>query len=416
MMERLLTRNLGKPPVLEIDGAIEHGAYQALRLAMDMGPEAIIEEVIKARLRGRGGAGFPTGRKWAMVREQKERAKFLVCNADEGEPGTFKDRVLLRSDPHLVIEAMIIAGFAVGAENGYVYIRGEYFEEVEALEHAVEQARQRGFLGRNILRSGHAFDIHLYVGAGAYICGDETALFSSMEGLRANPREKPPFPVVDGFLHKPTAINNVETLCNVPLIIQYGGDWYSSIGPENSTGPKLFCLSGQINNPGVYEMPMGVTLRYLIEKHGGGVKGGKFKAALPGGVASSLLATQDVRLDIDSLREAGSMLGSGAVIVINDKTDIVEVARNCIEYFIDESCGQCTPCREGTLRTRDILERILEGRGRLGDPELLLELGEVLRDTSRCGLGQSAMNVVTSAIRLFPAEFDSRIVKEVTPV
>lgn len=414
-MEPVLTRNLGKASVLDIDGAIEQGAYEGLRKAFEIGPEAIIEEIETSRLRGRGGAGFPTGKKWAMVHKETARPKYLVCNADEGEPGTFKDRILLRNDPHLVLEAMIIAGYAIGAEQGFVYIRGEYFEEIEALENAVAQAHQRGLIGENILGSGFDYDIHLYVGAGAYICGDETALFNSMEGLRANPREKPPFPVQHGFRGQPTVINNVETLCNVPAIVRRGGQWYAAIGPKNSTGPKLFCLSGQVNNPGVYEMPMGVTLRYLIEKLGGGVKGGKFKAALPGGVASSLLATQDVRMDIDSLREAGSMLGSGAVIVINDQTDIVEVARNCIEYFIDESCGQCTPCREGTLRTRDILERILEGRGRPTDTELLLELGEVLKDTSRCGLGQSAMNVVTSAIRLFPAEFDRRIPQEVAP-
>ena len=414
-MEPLLTRRLDKGCDRDISIALEHGAYQALRKALSMTPDEVIEEVKRSELRGRGGAGFPTGVKWDFTRAADGETKYVICNADEGEPGTFKDRVLLRHDPHAVLESMAIAGHAIGASQGYIYIRGEYFEEIERLEKAVFQARDQGYLGKNILGSRYDFDVEMYVGAGAYICGDETALFNSMEGKRANPREKPPFPTNAGFRSRPTVINNVETLCNIPLIIERGGEWYASIGPAQSRGPKLFCLSGHVNKPGVYETAMGITLRYLIEKHGEGVKGGRFKAALPGGVASSLLASEDVRLDIESLKAAGSMLGSGAVIVMNDKTDMVEAARNTIEYFIDESCGQCTPCREGTLRTRDILVRILDGQAHPGDLDLLLELGDVLVDTARCGLGQSAMNVVTSAIQLFPDEFAHRTMREGAP-
>jgi NADH:ubiquinone oxidoreductase subunit F (NADH-binding) len=423
MKEPLLTKNVSKN-CQDIDAAMAKGAYQGLEKALSHEADWMIEELITSQLRGRGGAGFPTGRKWEMARAQPDDPKYLICNADEGEPGTFKDRLLVRHDPHQLIEAMAIGGHTIGAHHGFIYIRGEYFDEVATLENAIRQARKKGILGESILDSGFAFDIEMYVGAGAYICGDETALFQSMEGYRANPREKPPYPVQEGFRHKPTVINNVETMCNIPLIARHGGEWYSEIGPEGSKGPKLFCLSGHVNNPGVYEAPLGTTLRELVMEKGGGVKGGNFKALLPGGIASSLLNSLDITMDfgpphgskpngrIPSVVEAGSMLGSGAVIVINDRTNMVEVARNCIEYFIDESCGQCTPCREGTLRTRDILERLLHGETHQGDIELLLEIGEVLYDTSRCGLGQSAMNVVTSAIKLFRGEFNIPAHKE----
>ena len=407
-MKRILTKNIDKPNSQDIEVYLAGGGYQALEKALSMKPEEVIEEVKKSKLVGRGGAAFPTGLKWEFTRKESAEPKFIVCNADEGEPGTFKDRVILKKDPHLLLEAIIIGGYAIGANKGFIYIRGEYYCEIEAAEKAIEQARAKGYLGSNILGFKFSFDIQVYKGAGAYVCGEETTLFESMEGKRGYARERPPFPTQFGFMGKPTVINNVETLANIPSIITNGGDWYSKIGSPDSPGPKLYCLSGQVNKPGVYELPMGITLRELIDKYGKGVKG-EFKASLPGGVSSSLLTDLDVKLDYKNVRDAGSMLGSAAVIVINKDTSMVDVAKNCLEFFAYESCGQCTPCREGTKRAKEILTRFADGGGRAEELNLLLELGEVMYDTARCGLGQAAMNATTSAIKLFRNEFEQGV-------
>jgi NADH-quinone oxidoreductase subunit F len=409
-MEKILTKNIDKPNSQDIEVYLAGGGYKALEKTLGMKPEEVIGEVKKSRLVGRGGAAFPVGLKWEFVRREGAGPKFIVCNADEGEPGTFKDRVILKNDPHLLVEAAIIGGYAIGASDGFIYIRGEYYREIEAVEKAIGEARAKGYLGNNILGSGFSFDIQIYRGAGAYVCGEETALLESMEGNRGCPDCRPPFPAQSGFMGKPTAVNNIETLANIPTIITNGGDWYSGIGSPNSPGPKLFCLSGQVNRPGVYELPLGITLRELIEGSGGGVKGG-FKAVLPGGVSSSLLTDLDVELDYRGVASAGSMLGSAAVIVINKDTSIIDVARNTIEFFAHESCGKCSVCREGTRRAKEMLTRFANGGGRAKDLDLMLELGEVMYDTACCGLGQAAMNVPASAIKLFRDEFEQKVRK-----
>jgi NADH-quinone oxidoreductase subunit F len=409
-MEKILTKNIDRPNSQDIKVYLAGGGYKALEKALSMTPEEVITEVKNSGLVGRGGAAFPVSLKWSLTRREDGEPKFIVCNADEGEPGTFKDRVILRNDPHLLLEALIIGGYAIGTSHGYIYIRGEYYREIEALEEAIKQAREKGYLGDNILGSGFSFNIQLYKGAGAYVCGEETALLESMQGYRGSPDCRPPFPAQSGFLGKPTAVNNVETLANIPTIITNGGDWYSKIGSPDSPGPKLFCLSGHVNKPGVYELPLGITLRELIESYGGGVKGG-FKAVLPGGVSSSLLTNLDVKLDYKSVAKAGSMLGSAAVIVMNKGTSMIDVAKNTVDFFTHESCGKCSICREGTRRGGEILSRFANGGGRAEEIDLLLELGEVMYDTACCGLGQAAMNVPVSAITLFRDEFEQKVRK-----
>ena len=409
-MEKILTKNIDKPNSQDIEVYLANGGYKALEKVLSMKPEEVINEVTKSRLVGRGGAAFPTGFKWVFTRKESDEPKFIVCNADEGEPGTFKDRLILRNDPHLLLEGIIIGGYAIGAARGYIYIRGEYYREIEVVEQAIKQAKAKGYLGGNILGSNFSFDIQLYQGAGAYVCGEETTLFESMEGKRGYAKERPPFPTQYGFMGKPTTINNVETLCNIPAIITNGGDWYSKIGNPDSPGPKLYCLSGHVNKPGVYELPIGITLRELIGNYGGGVRG-EFKAALPGGVSSNLLTDLDVKLDYKSVANAGSMLGSAAVIVINKDTSIINVAKNTMEFFAHESCGKCPICREGTRRANEILAQFINGGGRAEELDLLLELGEVMYDTACCGLGQAAMNTTASAIRIFRDEFEQRVRK-----
>lgn len=409
-MEKILTRNVGKPSSQDIEVYLGGGGYKALEKALSMKPEDVIDEVKKSKLVGRGGAAFPTGLKWEFTRKESAQPKFIVCNGDEGEPGTFKDRIILLNDPHMLLEALIIGGYAIGTSKGFIYIRGEYYREIETVEKAMEQAKAKGYLGNNILGSNFSFNVQLYKGAGAYVCGEETALLESMEGNRGCPDCRPPFPVESGFLGKPTAVNNVETLCNIPAIMINGGDWYSRIGSPDFPGPKLFCLSGQVNKPGVYELPMGTTLQELIQNYGGGIKG-EFKAALPGGVSSCLLTDLDVKLDYKSVARAGSMLGSGAVIVISKDTSIIDVAKNTIDFFAHESCGKCSVCREGTRRAREMLARFANGGGRLRELDLMVELGEVMYDTACCGLGQAAMNATTSAIKLFRGEFEQRLEK-----
>ncbi len=405
-MEKILLKDIDKVNLNNINVYAESGGYETLKKVLNMNPETIIEEIKKSKLVGRGGAAFPTGLKWEFVRKEKDAPKFLICNADEGEPGTFKDRILLRNNPHLLLEAMLIAGYAIGANKGIIYIRGEYFAEIEKLKRAIEEAKIKGYLAKDILGANFSYGIEIHCGAGAYVCGEETSLLESLEGARGCSREKPPFPTHSGFMGKPTLINNVETLCNVPAILKNGGDWYSKIGSPNSPGTKLFCLCGHINKPGVYELPMGITLGELIEKYGGGVKG-EFKAALPGGVSSSLLTDLDVQLDYKNVTNAGSMLGSGSIIVINKETSVVSAMENCLEFFTHESCGLCVPCREGTKRAKEMLTRIASGKGQKKDLDALLELSEVMPDTARCGLGQAAMNAASSAIKLFKEEFQN---------
>ena len=381
-----------------------HGGYSALPRALGMGAEAVIAEVTASKLMGRGGAAFPTGRKWAAVAAQATLPHYLVCNADESEPGTFKDRVLLEGDPFLIVEAMTIAAFATGCSTGYLYIRGEYPEAEASVRHAIEAARASGLLGEDILGSGFAFDIELRRGAGAYICGEETALFESIEGKRGEPRNKPPFPVEVGLFGKPTVVNNVETLANVPLIVLGGGAAFATIGTEGSTGPKLFCLSGHVARPGVYEVEFGATIRELIELGGGVEDGRQIKAVLLGGAAGVFVGPEalDTPLTFEGTRAIGATLGSGVVMVFDETADLVNTVRRIAQFFRDESCGQCVPCRVGTVRQEELLARLANGsRVRSRDDELglLREIGQAMRDASICGLGQTASSAIESALR-----------------
>jgi NADH-quinone oxidoreductase subunit F len=383
------------------------GGYQGLARALAMGPEKVVEEVTASRLMGRGGAAFPTGRKWAAVAGQAAQPHYLVCNADESEPGTFKDRVLIEHDPFALIEGMTIEAFATGAHRGYVYLRGEYPLAGERLASAITAARSAGLLGPDVDGSGFAFDIEIRRGAGAYICGEETALFESIEGGRGEPRNKPPFPVEVGLFGKPTAINNVETLVNVPLILRDGGEAFAAIGTEGSTGPKLFCLSGHVARPGVYEVPFGTTLRELIDL-AGGVKGpdaeGQIRTILLGGAAGSFVGAEalDTPLTFEGTRAIGASLGSGVVMVFDRSTDLVDILRRIAAFFRDESCGQCVPCRVGTVRQEELLARLAAGTPRgsaTAELDLLREIGQAMRDASICGLGQTASTAIESAFR-----------------
>jgi NADH-quinone oxidoreductase subunit F len=401
-----LLRRVGRVDPSSLDEYRAEGGYAALRRAIELGPTATIQEVTDAKLLGRGGAAFPTGVKWKAVAEQPVHPHYVVCNADESEPGTFKDRVLMERDPFSVIEALTIAGFATGAERGFLYIRGEYPLATERLEHAVADARRHGFLGDDVMEHGFRFDIELRRGAGAYICGEETALFNSIEGKRGEPRNKPPFPVTHGVFGKPTAINNVETLVNVLPIMELGADAYAAIGTEGSTGPRLFCLSGHVERPGVYEHPHGITLGETIEL-AGGVRGGKgVKAVLLGGAAGGFVGPDrlDARLTFEDARAGGYTLGSGVVMVLDEDTDLVDLCLRIARFFRDESCGQCVPCRVGTVRQEEALHRLVSGRslGTSADELALLhDVADVMRDASICGLGQTAANAVQSAIAAF---------------
>jgi NADH-quinone oxidoreductase subunit F len=401
-----LLRRVGRVDPTSLDAYRAEGGYGALRRALELGPVAAIQEVTDAKLLGRGGAAFPTGVKWKAVSEQPVQPHYVICNADESEPGTFKDRVLMESDPFSVIEALTIAGFATGAEGGFLYIRGEYPLATERLEHAIAEARRHGFLGDDVMEHGFRFDIELRRGAGAYICGEETALFNSIEGKRGEPRNKPPFPVTHGVFGKPTAINNVETLVNVLPIMELGAETYATIGTEGSTGPRLFCLSGHVERPGVYEHPHGITLGDAIEL-AGGVRGGKgLKAVLLGGAAGGFVGPDrlDARLTFEDARAGGYTLGSGVVMVFDEDTDLVDLCLRIARFFRDESCGQCVPCRVGTVRQEEALHRLVSGRT-IGTPEdelvLLQDIGAVMRDASICGLGQTAAGAIQSAVTTF---------------
>jgi NADH-quinone oxidoreductase subunit F len=401
-------RLLGRVGVVDptsLDDYRAHGGYAALARAIEMGPAAVIAEVSASKLMGRGGAAFPTGRKWAAVAPQPAQPHYLVCNADESEPGTFKDRVLLEGDPFAIVEAMTIAAFATGCSHGYLYVRGEYPTAEAMVGGAIEAARAAGLLGNDILGSGFAFDVELRRGAGAYICGEETALFESIEGKRGEPRNKPPFPVEVGLFGKPTVINNVETLANVPHIVLDGGAAFAAIGTEGSTGPKLFCLSGHVARPGVYEVAFGATLGDLIELAGGVPGGRAIRTILLGGAAGVFVGPDalDMPLTLEGTRAAGASLGSGVIMVFDETADIVDTLRRIAQFFRDESCGQCVPCRVGSVRQEELLARLAAGsrvRAREDELALLREIGQAMRDASICGLGQTASSAIESAVAL----------------
>ncbi len=401
--ERGLLKRVGVVDPSSIGDYRAHGGYEALRLALEHGPEWTLREVTDSKLMGRGGAAFPTGVKWKAVAEQPVHPHYFVCNADESEPGTFKDRVVMEQDPFAVIEALTIAGITTGCEQGYLYVRGEYPLATDRLRHAIEEARRHGFLGDDVMGHGARFDIELRRGAGAYICGEETALFNSLEGMRGEPRNKPPFPVQRGLFGKPTGINNVETLINVLEVLRIGGQAYAEIGTEGSTGPRLFCLSGDVERPGVYEHDHGVTLGEVIDGAGGVPDAKALKAVLLGGAAGGFVGPDqlDIALTFEDARAGGYTLGSGVVMVFDESADLTDTCLRISRFFRDESCGQCVPCRVGTVRQEEALHRLVQGRA-LGsrDDELALleDVAQVMRDASICGLGQTAANAVQSAI------------------
>jgi len=411
-MENFLLKNIDNPRSADIEEYMNAGGYKGLAKAVDLEPADIIEEVSKSGLKGRGGAGFPTAMKWRFASADPKFPKYLVCNADEGEPGTFKDRPILEKNPHLLIEGMVISALALGSEYGYIYLRGEYPEAKVILETAIEQARKKSYLGDDILGKGLRFDISVHQGAGAYICGEETALIESLEGKRGQPRSKPPFPVNQGAWDMPTIVNNVETLSNIPYIVEIGGEEYSKIGSENCPGPKLFCVSGSVNKPGVYELPMGITLKEIIYDYAGGIKNnGKLKAVIPGGISTPVLpaVSIDCNMDFTSMQEAGSMLGSGAVIVMDESVCMVKVAYRAMKFFEHESCGKCVPCREGTDWLSKVLERIENGNGREGDLDLLMYVSDTMLGRTFCPLGDGAAGVIKAMVKHFRNEFEFHI-------
>jgi NADP-reducing hydrogenase subunit HndC len=415
---RLVLRNCGVvAPVIE--EYIKYRGYAALaRALVELTPEQVIEEVKKSGLRGRGGGGFPTGRKWELARQSAGKDKFVVCNADEGDPGAFMDRNILEGDPHSILEGMIIAGYAIGAEQGFIYVRAEYPLAVQRCREALSDARKYNFLGKNILETGFNFDIEIRTGAGAFVCGEETALISSIEGTRGDPNPRPPFPVQKGLWGKPTLINNVETLANIPLIILHGADRFSQIGTPGNSGTKVFALAGKIRHGGLVEVPLGTTLRKIIFDIGGGIPEGKeFKAAQTGGPSGGCLGPEqlDIPMDYDSLAEAGSMVGSGGLIIMDRDTCMVDIARFYLDFTQDESCGKCTPCRIGTKRMLEILNRITAGHGEMKDLELLEQLGILLKNGSLCGLGRSAPNPVLSTLHHFREEYLAHIQQRYCP-
>ena len=399
----VLLSRIGNTDPLSIDDYISNNGFAALRKAFAIGPEQVIAEVTASGLVGRGGAAFPTGRKWAAVASQPVKTRYLICNADESEPGTFKDRVLLEGDPFALVEAMTIAAFATGSQHGYIYLRGEYPRALANLTNAVEVARSKKYLGDNILGSGFNFDITIFRGAGAFICGEETAIFNSIEGYRGEPRNKPPFPVEVGLFGKPTTVNNVETLFNVLPIINNSGEKYASWGSNGSKGKKLFCVSGAVKKPGVYEVTFGITLRQLIDLAGGLKSGSTIQAVLLGGAAGGFVGPQDLDLELtlEAARTAGTTLGSGVVMVLDQSVDMLDQLQRIAAFFRDESCGQCVPCRVGTVRQQEALARLVNSK-KAGDTaidlQLLRDLGQVMRDASICGLGQTAHNAIDSAI------------------
>lgn len=416
---RVALRNCGVINPEDIDEYIGVDGYRALGKALtEMSREDVIEEIKKSGLRGRGGGGFPTGMKWDFTYKAEGDQKYVCCNADEGDPGAFMDRSILEGDPHSVIEAMAIAGYAVGANQGYIYIRAEYPIAVKRLRIAIEQAREYGLLGKNIFNSGFDFDLDLRLGAGAFVCGEETALLTSIEGKRGEPRPRPPFPAVKGLWGKPTLLNNVETYANIAQIILKGADWFSSIGTEKSKGTKVFALGGKINNTGLVEIPMGTTLREIVEDIGGGIPGGKkFKAAQTGGPSGGCIpaSLMDTPIDYDSLISIGSMMGSGGLIVMDEDNCMVDIAKFFLEFTVDESCGKCTPCRVGTKRLYELLTKITDGKATMEDLDRMEALCYSIKASSLCGLGQTAPNPVLSTLRYFRDEYEAHVRDKVCP-
>ena len=410
---RIALRNCGVIDPENIKEYIAMEGYQALAKALTtMTPDEVIQEVLDSGLRGRGGGGFPTGRKWSFARASQGDVKYVCCNADEGDPGAFMDRSILEGDPQCIIEAMIIAGYAIGAHHGFVYVRAEYPIAVERLRIAIEQAKEYGFLGKNIFGSGFDFDMEIRLGAGAFVCGEETALMTSIEGNRGEPHPRPPFPAVKGLFGKPTVLNNVETYANIAQIILRGSEWYSSIGTEKSRGTKVFALGGKINNVGLVEIPMGTTLREIVEEIGGGIPNGKkFKAAQTGGPSGGCIPAEhiDTPIDYDSLLAIGSMMGSGGMIIIDEDTCMVDIAKFYLEFTVDESCGKCTPCRVGTQRLLQYLDKITKGNGEPEDLEKIEELAQHMQKSSLCALGQTAPNPILSTMKFFKDEYIAHI-------
>ena len=409
---RVVLQNCGRIDPENLDEAIAAGAYQGLAKVVEekLSPQDVVQIVSDSGLRGRGGAGFPTGKKWSFTAPGPE--KYVVCNADEGEPGTFKDRLILEGDPHRLIEGMILTGYAIGARQGIVYIRGEYVLSIERMQNAIDQSYEQGLLGKQILGSDISFDVTIKKGAGAYVCGEETALIESIEGKRGFPRLKPPFPGAVGLYGKPTVVNNVETLANVAPIVARGAEWFHTLGTKTCPGTKVYTILGHVATPGLIETEMGTPLREIIYKYGGGMRGGKqFKAALIGGAAGAFVAEEglEIPMDFDSLQEYAAVLGSGAILVLEEGTSIVELLRGILHFFRHESCGQCAPCRVGTQRLVEIIDRISLGSGTSEDLDLLVDVAATMRDTSFCPLGQSPILPIESALRNFGTEFRARI-------
>lgn len=419
--KRVALRNCGVINPENIDEYIAVDGYQALaKVLTEMTPEQVIDTLLAAGLRGRGGAGFPTGQKWKLARTLVPDAdqKYVCCNADEGDPGAFMDRSVLEGDPHVVLEAMAIAGYTIGANQGYIYVRAEYPIAIQRLQIAINQAREYGLLGKDIFGTGFDFDIDLRFGAGAFVCGEETALMTSIEGNRGEPRPRPPFPAVKGLFAKPTVLNNVETYANIPRIILNGAEWFASMGTEKSKGTKVFALGGKINNTGLVEVPMGTTLREVIEDIGGGIPNGKkFKAAQTGGPSGGCIPAEhfDIPIDYDNLISIGSMMGSGGLIVMDEDNCMVDIAKFFLEFTVDESCGKCTPCRIGTKRLYETLDKITKGQGTLEDLDKLEELCYYIKANSLCGLGQTAPNPVLSTLRYFKDEYVAHVVEKRCP-
>lgn len=417
---RIALRNCGVINPENIDEYIGTGGYEALgKVLTSMTPDEVIQTVLDSGLRGRGGAGFPTGLKWRFASGNRGNVqKYVCCNADEGDPGAFMDRSVLEGDPHVVLEAMTIAGYAIGASQGYIYVRAEYPIAVERLKIAIGQAREYGLLGKDIFGTGFEFDIDLRLGAGAFVCGEETALMTSIEGNRGEPRPRPPFPAVKGLFAKPTILNNVETWANIPQIILNGSEWFASMGTEKSKGTKVFALGGKINNTGLVEIPMGTPLRTVIEEIGGGIPNGKkFKAVQTGGPSGGCIPAEhfDIPIDYENLASIGSIVGSGGMIVMDEDTCMVDIAKFFLDFTVDESCGKCTPCRVGTKRMYEILEKITEGKGELEDIDRLEKLAEQIKQNALCGLGQTAPNPVLSTLRFFRDEYVAHIVDKKCP-
>jgi NADH-quinone oxidoreductase subunit F len=406
---KVLTANIDKPNSTSIDVYVDGGGYKAAATALKMKPDEVIQLVKDSELRGRGGAGFPTGNKWGFVPKNAPKPTWLLCNADESEPGTFKDRLIMEKDPHLLIEGMIIAAYAIGSNPmSYIYIRGEFYYAATVLDKALEEARERGWLGKNIQGSGFDFDITVHRGAGAYICGEETGLIESVEGHRGQPRVKPPFPAVVGVFGGPTVVQNVETLACVPLIVNNGAEWFKSFGSPKNTGPKLYCVSGNVKKPGVYEFPLGVNLKELIYVHCGGITGDRqLKAVIPGGASAPMLKPDeiDLALNFDAVMKAGSMLGSAGIIVLDESVCIVDAVWRLAKFFAHESCGQCTPCREGTNWLESVLDRLERGEGRPQDADLLLDMSDNIGGKSLCALGDAAIGPVISSVKKFRDEY-----------